>query len=425
MGHDQQPGPGGCADGSGWGGGVPELVVAVQALGAAAVVASGASMVTLHPQHHRPAHARRRRRQRRSDPAHADRARHRRAHPPVGRAVDPDHRAARQRARHRRAVDPAPGRRPHPGAGARPAGSARGSRNCSARPPSSTFRMVDQTDAGRNRRCRAACRRNPKFSTSSKAETKHALSDREARPGVGRGPDRRAARLRPAHQRADRHLPLQHQRRAQFAQVTQENVGRPFAIVLDNEVISAPVIREPILGGSGQISGSFTVAERQRPRHPAARRRAAGAADHHRGAHRRPGPRPGLDREGQASRPTSARRWSIVFMFATYGLFGAVRQHRGRDQRRDDLRRAVAAQRDADAARHRRHRAHRRHRGRLQRADLRAHPRGGARRPHADHRDRRRLHARACDHSRFQHHHLHRRRGAVLSSAPARCAALP
>jgi preprotein translocase subunit SecD len=44
-----------------------------------------------------------------------------------------------------------------------------------------------------------------------------------------------------------------------FAQVTQENVGRPFAIVLDNEVISAPTIREPILGGSGQISGSFTV----------------------------------------------------------------------------------------------------------------------------------------------------------------------
>jgi preprotein translocase subunit SecD len=44
-----------------------------------------------------------------------------------------------------------------------------------------------------------------------------------------------------------------------FAQATQQNVGRPFAIVLDNEVISAPVIREPILGGSGQISGNFTV----------------------------------------------------------------------------------------------------------------------------------------------------------------------
>jgi preprotein translocase subunit SecD len=38
-----------------------------------------------------------------------------------------------------------------------------------------------------------------------------------------------------------------------------ENVGQPFAIVLDNKVISAPVIREPITGGSGQISGSFTV----------------------------------------------------------------------------------------------------------------------------------------------------------------------
>src|SRR5437879_4187081 len=43
-----------------------------------------------------------------------------------------------------------------------------------------------------------------------------------------------------------------------FAQATSENVGQPFAIVLDNEVISAPVIREPITGGSGQISGSFT-----------------------------------------------------------------------------------------------------------------------------------------------------------------------
>jgi len=46
-----------------------------------------------------------------------------------------------------------------------------------------------------------------------------------------------------------------------FGELTQENVGRLFAIVLDGEVLSAPVIREPILGGSGQISGSFTVQE--------------------------------------------------------------------------------------------------------------------------------------------------------------------
>jgi preprotein translocase subunit SecD len=44
-----------------------------------------------------------------------------------------------------------------------------------------------------------------------------------------------------------------------FAQATSENVGQPFAIILDNKVISAPVIREPITGGSGQISGNFTV----------------------------------------------------------------------------------------------------------------------------------------------------------------------
>ncbi|GAB5507958.1 MAG: protein translocase subunit SecDF [Rhizobiaceae bacterium] len=44
-----------------------------------------------------------------------------------------------------------------------------------------------------------------------------------------------------------------------FGQATQQNVGRLFAIVLDEEVISAPQIREPILGGTGQISGNFTV----------------------------------------------------------------------------------------------------------------------------------------------------------------------
>ena len=44
-----------------------------------------------------------------------------------------------------------------------------------------------------------------------------------------------------------------------FARVTQENVGKPFAIILDNRVLSAPNIQTPILGGSGQITGSFTV----------------------------------------------------------------------------------------------------------------------------------------------------------------------
>ena len=46
---------------------------------------------------------------------------------------------------------------------------------------------------------------------------------------------------------------------AKFAKLTSENVNRPFAIILDGEVLSAPNINEPILGGSAQISGSFTA----------------------------------------------------------------------------------------------------------------------------------------------------------------------
>jgi preprotein translocase subunit SecD len=44
-----------------------------------------------------------------------------------------------------------------------------------------------------------------------------------------------------------------------FARMTQTNVGKLFAIILDGQVISAPQINEPILGGTSQISGSFTV----------------------------------------------------------------------------------------------------------------------------------------------------------------------
>ncbi len=46
-----------------------------------------------------------------------------------------------------------------------------------------------------------------------------------------------------------------------FGQITEKNVGRRMAIVLDENVRSAPVIREKILGGSAQISGSFTHEE--------------------------------------------------------------------------------------------------------------------------------------------------------------------
>jgi preprotein translocase subunit SecD len=44
-----------------------------------------------------------------------------------------------------------------------------------------------------------------------------------------------------------------------FARTTQENVGKPFAIILDDKVLSAPNINEPILGGQAQITGNFTT----------------------------------------------------------------------------------------------------------------------------------------------------------------------
>ena len=44
-----------------------------------------------------------------------------------------------------------------------------------------------------------------------------------------------------------------------FAKITTDHLGKPFAVVLDNKVITAPVIQSPILGGTGIISGNFTA----------------------------------------------------------------------------------------------------------------------------------------------------------------------
>jgi preprotein translocase subunit SecD len=106
-----------------------------------------------------------------------------------------------------------------------------------------------------------------------------------------------------------------------FATATQENVGKPFAIVLDNEVISAPVIREPILGGSGQISGNFTV---QGANDLAILLRAGALpAPLTIIEERTVGPGLGQDsiEKGKLSSYVGAAM-VIVFMLATYGLFG-------------------------------------------------------------------------------------------------------
>ncbi len=106
-----------------------------------------------------------------------------------------------------------------------------------------------------------------------------------------------------------------------FAQATQENVGKRFAIVLDNEVIEAPVIREPILGGSGQISGNFTV---QSANDLAILLRAGALpAPLTIIEERTVGPGLGADSiaKGKISSYVGAAM-VIVFMLLTYGLFG-------------------------------------------------------------------------------------------------------
>src|SRR6187401_111193 len=106
-----------------------------------------------------------------------------------------------------------------------------------------------------------------------------------------------------------------------FATVTQENVGKPFAIVLDNQVISAPVIREAILGGSGQISGSFSVQEANDL--SILLRAGALPAPLTIIEERTVGPGLGQDsiQKGKLSSYVGAAM-VVIFMFVTYGLFG-------------------------------------------------------------------------------------------------------
>ncbi|MEM7171410.1 MAG: protein translocase subunit SecD [Pseudomonadota bacterium] len=108
-----------------------------------------------------------------------------------------------------------------------------------------------------------------------------------------------------------------------FGDATTNNVGRLFAIVLDGQVISAPVIREPILGGSGVISGNFTVQSAQ----DLALLLRAGAlpADLEYLEERSVGPGLGADsiRAGKIA-AILGLVFVIAFMGVSYGLFGAM-----------------------------------------------------------------------------------------------------
>ncbi|VAW10449.1 Protein translocase subunit SecD [hydrothermal vent metagenome] len=106
-----------------------------------------------------------------------------------------------------------------------------------------------------------------------------------------------------------------------FGNVTLANVNRPFAIVLDNKVVSAPVIREPILGGTGQISGGFSVEEAN----DLAILLRAGAlpAPMHILEERTVGPGLGADSIAKGEIAASIGAIAVVvFMVIAYGLFG-------------------------------------------------------------------------------------------------------
>ncbi len=106
-----------------------------------------------------------------------------------------------------------------------------------------------------------------------------------------------------------------------FADYTAANVGAPFAIVLDEEVISAPVIRSAITGGSGQISGNFTVASSTEL--AILLRAGALPAEMTFLEERTIGPELGADsvRAGQIA-SMIAFAAVLIFMIASYGLFG-------------------------------------------------------------------------------------------------------
>ncbi|MBV9079186.1 MAG: protein translocase subunit SecD [Methylobacteriaceae bacterium] len=108
-----------------------------------------------------------------------------------------------------------------------------------------------------------------------------------------------------------------------FGDATTRNVGRPLAIVLDNEVISAPRIIQPITGGQGQISGRFTV---QQANDLSVLLR-SGALPAKLTIIERRTVGPGLGRDSiEAGKLATyvATLFVVILMFATYGVFGFI-----------------------------------------------------------------------------------------------------
>ena len=288
-------------------------------------------------------------------------------------------------------------REPHRRAGAGPAATR------------SALRGVDRQDraariqAGRYERRSAAAGRRPDTprSATSCSRTPRVpayrtwLTGRQRPPAADRGASRSGDhRRRHAFRRSvrsteptsERRLDGRHhlQRRPADAgshRSTQENVNKPFAIIVDNQRdLGAQHQRADPGWQSVDLAADYTVESANQLAIAAALRRVADRAARHRRADRQRRPRqrfdprrhPRLrDRGGSGDRLHAGHLRPVR----------RVCEPGGDHQRAGHHRRAGADRRHADAARHRRLRADDRHRGRRQRADQRAHPRGTPPRP--------------------------------------------
>ena len=211
---------------------------------------------------------------------------------------------AHQRARHARADDRPPGQQPHRRPGARACRIPQALKELLGKTAKLEFKLVDLDRQSRRRRSSgqapigsqilpyprtAAALIAVKRSRSSRATsspTRKQTYDQNGQPDVT--------------------ITFNGEGGRRFARVTQENVGKPFAIIVDNKVISAPNINEPILGGTAHdLGGSFTVESANAARHRAALGQAAGRAEGRRGIDRRARARRRFDPRGRARRRSS------------------------------------------------------------------------------------------------------------------------
>ena len=209
------------------------------------------------------------------------------------------------------AEDRAPGQRPHPRAGAGPAGhrAAQGADRQDGAPDLPRGAPDDlgrggEADAGARRlqdlsgrRPRggrtSCCARRRSCAATSSSTRSPAFDQRTNEPIITFRFNNAGAR--------------------KFGKFTKDNVGRPFAIVLDDKVISAPGDPRADPRRLGPDQRQLHGRDRQPARHPAALGRAAGQADHRRGAHRRR-PRSAPTPSRPASSPASSAASPPSFM---------------------------------------------------------------------------------------------------------------